>query len=67
MTRLEEAAIKVHEILWNNVGSSDEWPIAIRCDEAIEDRLIDALGELGNAIEEVKPGSKPWPIKSNGQ
>ena len=62
MTRLEEAAIKLHEILWANIGTNADWPIGIHCDEALEDKFIDALNELGNAVEEVKPGSKPWPV-----
>jgi hypothetical protein len=62
VTRLEEAAIRVHEILWNNTGDNDDWPISFRCDDTIHDELIDALNELGDAIEEVKPGSMPWPV-----
>lgn len=62
MTRLEQAAVELHDILWNNTGDNDDWPIAIRCDEELEDRFVEALNELGDAIEEVKPGSKRWPV-----
>jgi hypothetical protein len=62
MTRLEDAAIRLHEILWRNTGSNDDWLINFKCDEAIHDELIYALNELGDAVEEVKPGSKPWPL-----
>jgi hypothetical protein len=62
MTRIEAAAIRLHHLLWNNTGSNDDWPIQFQCDEEIHGKLIDALNELGDAVEEVKPGSKPWPI-----
>ena len=62
MSRLEEAAIRLHEIIWKNTGDNADWPINFQCDEAIEDKFVDALNELGNAVEEVKPGSKPWPV-----
>ena len=63
MTRLEEAACRLHEILWQNTGDNADWPISFQCDEEIRDEFIDALNELGDAVEEVKPGSKPWPLK----
>lgn len=62
MNRLEEAAIKLHEIIWKNVGDNADWPISFLCDNTIEDEFSDALNELGNAVEEVKPGSKSWPV-----
>ena len=62
MTRLEEAAYRLHEILWNNTGDSADWLIRFECDEAIEGKFVDALNELGNAVEEVKPGSLSWPV-----
>jgi hypothetical protein len=63
MTRLEDAAVRVHEVLWNNIGNAD-WPISFRCDAEIYDVLADALNELSAAVEEVKPGSCPWPVQS---
>jgi hypothetical protein len=65
VSRLEEAAIRLHEIIWKNVGENADWPINFRCDEELEDEFIGALNELGNAVEEVKPGSKPWPVVWN--
>ena len=62
MSRLEEAAIRLHEILWVNTGDNADWPISLECDNAIVDEFSDILNELGNAVEEVKPGSKPWPV-----
>jgi hypothetical protein len=64
LSRLEEAAIALHEILWANTGDNADWPITFQCDEAIEGILVDTLNELGDAVEEVRPGSKPWPIQS---
>jgi hypothetical protein len=64
MSRLEEAAIRIHEILWSNTGENDDWPIRIIADDEIHEAFIDALNELGDAVEEVKPGSKPWPIQT---
>lgn len=65
MSRLEAAAIRVHEILWHNTGSNDDWLITFKCDDSISDEFTDALNELGDAVEEVKPGSKPWPVNGN--
>jgi len=62
MTRLEEAAIRVHEILWNNTGETSDWPIRILTSNDIHAEFCAAIDELGDAVEEVKPGSKPWPI-----
>jgi hypothetical protein len=62
VSRLEEAAIKLHDILWKNTGDTADWPICLECDNALVDEFSDILNELGNAVEEVKPGSKPWPL-----
>jgi hypothetical protein len=62
MTRLERAALEIHQILWNNIGETDDWPIAVRCDADLEDRFILALYELRAAAEEVSPGCAPWPV-----
>lgn len=62
MSRLEEAAIRLHEIIWKNTGDNADWPISFLCGKEASDEFIDALNELGNAVEEVKPGSKPWPV-----
>jgi hypothetical protein len=65
VSRLEEAAIRLHEIIWKNAGENADWPISFLCDEELEDEFIGALNELSNAVEEVKPGSKPWPLVWN--
>jgi hypothetical protein len=59
---LEEAAIRLHEIIWRNTGDNADWPISIECDITLQDEFSAALNELGDAVEEVKPGSKPWPV-----
>jgi hypothetical protein len=64
MTRLEEAAIRVHELLWHNIGHSADWPIRILVDDEIYDKFAEVMDELSDAVEEVRPGSKPWPIQS---
>jgi len=63
MSRLELAAIKVHQIFWNNTGETRDWPIMIKVDDELYDELADALNELGEAVEELCPGSSPWPVK----
>jgi hypothetical protein len=63
VTRLEEAAIRLHQIVWQNTGDSADWPINFQCDEELQDEFIGALNELGDAVEEVRPGSKPWPVQ----
>jgi len=62
VTRLEAAAIKLHEILWRNTGDNADWPISFKCSSDVHDQLIEALNELSEAVEEVKPGSCPWPL-----
>jgi len=62
MSRLELAAIRLHDLIWKNTGESNEWPLQFLCDEELYDEFAYALNELGDAVEEVKPGSKPWPI-----
>jgi hypothetical protein len=62
MTRLEEAAIRVHKLFWNNTGETADWPIRILTDKEIYNEFADTMNELGDAVEEVKPGSKPWPL-----
>jgi hypothetical protein len=62
MTRLENAAIRLHRFLWNNVGDSDDWLVTIKCADALRNELVDALNELGAAVEEVQPGSNKWPV-----
>lgn len=64
LSRLEEAAIALHEILWKNTGDNDDWPIRFTCDDSIEGQFVDILNELGDAVEEIRPGSKPWPIET---
>lgn len=62
MTRLEEAAVKVHELFWHNTGETADWPIRVLTDEETYDKFADTMNELGDAVEEVQPGSKPWPV-----
>jgi hypothetical protein len=62
MTRIEDAAIDLHRLLWNNTGSSDEWPIQIKCDNEFLEPLMSAMNELGAAVKEVCPETMPWPI-----
>jgi hypothetical protein len=61
-SRLEKAAIRVHELLWHNIGQSAEWPIRLLIDNELYDEFADVMNELSDAVEEVKPGSKPWPV-----
>ena len=63
MTSLEEAAVKMHELLWNYTGTTDEWMIQFKCDDSILDEFIDTLNDLGDEVEKVKPGSKTWPLQ----
>jgi hypothetical protein len=62
VSRLEEAAIRLHEIIWTKTGDNADWPISFLCDDMALDEFLAALNELGNAVEEVKPGSKVWPL-----
>ena len=66
LSRLEKAALRLHEILWNNTGTShewpsDEWPIAIKVDDDLIDAFIAALNELSNAVAEVDHNATSWP------
>lgn len=62
MSRLEHAAIDLHQLIWNNVGSTEDWPIMLRLDEEIHDEVVNALNELSEAVREVDPELVPWPI-----
>ena len=63
MTRLEEAAIKLHKVIWQNTGN-DDWPIQILLDDSIHDEAIGAFNELFDAVKEVQPDACPWPINT---
>ena len=62
MTRIEAVAIRLHHLFWNNTGDNDDWPITLQCDDELLIEFTDALNELSDAVEEVYPGSSPWPI-----
>lgn len=64
MTKIEKAAIKLHSVIWNNTGTTDEWPIQMKVDAEIHDNVVDALNGLHDAIEEYDPKLVPWPIKT---
>ena len=63
MSRIEEAAVAFHRLIWENTGDTDDWSIHLKIDESIHDEVIYALNELHDAIEESFPGSCKWPIK----
>lgn len=62
MTRLELAAIRLHQVFWNNTGSTEDWPITLRIDKDMHADVVRALNELSDAVEEICPGSSPWPV-----
>ena len=62
MSRLEKAAIDFHGLIWNNTGSTDDWPIQLKLDDEIHDKVVDAINELHDAILEIDPGLVPWPL-----
>ena len=65
MSRLEEAAIALHEVMWFNVGPDLDWPLRIEYDsDQIYSQFVHAFNELDEAVKEVRPGSSPWPIPS---
>ena len=62
MSRLEQAAINLHKVLWHNTGDTEDWPIMLKVDEEIHDELIAALNELFNAVEKIDVSLVPWPL-----
>ena len=57
--------MELHQVLWNNTGSTDDWPITLKVDPEMHDDLIHALNELSEAIREIDPDLVPWPLGSN--
>jgi hypothetical protein len=55
--RMEEAACRVHEIFWKHTRDNADWLIRIECDDTLEGEFVDAMNELGDAVEEVKPAA----------
>ena len=49
MTKLEELAIELHDLLWSNVGTTADWPLEVSSDE---DEVVDQLIELLNEIQD---------------
>lgn len=51
MTALEEAAIKLHDHIWEYAGGNDEWPLQISGDDAELDEVIRLLNALQKEIK----------------
>jgi hypothetical protein len=52
MTKLESAAIELHDHLWANMGVSDEWLLHLGGDDEAVERVIGLLNALQDAIRE---------------
>ena len=63
MTAIEHAAVKLHVVLWNNTGTTRDWPIRIDVDDDVEDELIEAMNGLYQAVKAHDPDLVPWPLK----
>jgi hypothetical protein len=48
-TPLEQAAINLHDFIWENAGDTEDWPIHLSGD-AVDD-LISLLNKLQNEIK----------------
>jgi hypothetical protein len=48
-TPLEEAAINLHDFLWENAGDTEDWPVHLSGDGI--DELIRLLNKLQNEIK----------------
>ena len=61
-TEIEKAAVELHEILWQNLGETDDWPLRIiYSDDETAERFCDVLNTLRNAIREKLPDHAPSP------
>ena len=62
MTAIEQAAIELHTILWENVGDTGDWPIRIEYDdgdEEVAERFCQALNSLGLRSRKSIPSTLP--------
>ena len=50
-TDLERLAIALHDLLWENVGVSDEWRLHMEGDDEVVSRFLELLNELQAAIK----------------
>ena len=51
MSELEAAAIKLHDLLWENVGVTDDWPLQVGGDDEVVTQMIRLMNELQDAIK----------------
>ena len=63
-TRLERAAIRVHQFLHSNLGSTDDWTIRFTGTEETLPKLCELLNNLQDEIE--RAGHRPghWNCKA---
>jgi hypothetical protein len=50
-TPLEQAAINLHDFLWDNIGVTDDWPVKLSGDDGSTTQTIDLLNKLQEEIE----------------
>jgi hypothetical protein len=51
MTKLEEAAIAVHDYIWQNTGTNDDWPLQFSGDD---DEVMEVIRLLNELQDEIK-------------
>jgi hypothetical protein len=52
MTKLEALAVELHDLIWSNMGVTDDWPLKVCADE---DEVIDEFMRLLNEMQrEIK-------------
>lgn len=51
MTKLEVLAVVLHDHLWSNMGTNDDWPLQLCGDDKAIDRLTYLLNEMQREIK----------------
>jgi Bacterial RNA polymerase, alpha chain C terminal domain len=59
-TPLEQAAINLHDFLWDNIGVTDDWPVKLSGDDGSTTQTIDLLNRLQEEIEAAGLSTKSY-------
>jgi hypothetical protein len=52
MTKLEALAVELHDHMWSNMGTNDDWPLQVCGDDEAVDKLVDLLNKMQGEIKE---------------
>ena len=62
-TPLEEAAIALHDFLYDNLGYSDDWPIHLSGDDEAIPQLVNLFNQLQDEIKAGGLSTKVYELR----